>query len=155
MIRVFLDTNVLVDYLAHRSGFFEDSALIVSLAINNKVKLYVASMSFATASYLMAKHYRNDSAAIKLSISNFIRYCNVTVVDRSTIESSVASAFDDFEDGMQHACAMSCKADYIVTRNVSDFEGAVIPVLAPHDFLEALIAPPATDNACHHPAAPA
>ena len=44
MIKVFLDTNVLVDYLAEREKFFADVLLIVSLAIDKKIKLYVASM---------------------------------------------------------------------------------------------------------------
>ena len=139
MIRVFLDTNVLVDYLAHRGDFFEEATMIVSLAINKKIKLYAASMSFATASYLMARHYHNDSAAIKLAISNFIKYCHVMVVDRSTVETSVASAFADFEDCMQNACAMECKADYIVTRNVDDFTTSSLNVVEPSQFLQALI----------------
>lgn len=77
--------------------------------------------------------------AIKLAISNFIKYCHVTVVDRSTVETSVASAFADFEDGMQNACAMECKADYIVTRNVDDFTTSSLNVVEPSQFLQALI----------------
>lgn len=143
MTKVFLDTNVLVDYLAQRSDFFDDATRIVSLAINRKIKLYVASMSFATASYLMAKHYHNDTSAMKLAISNFIKYCNVTVVDRATVESSVASGFDDFEDGMQNACAMDCRADYIVTRNTADFSQSIIRAVEPNQFLNILISPEA------------
>lgn len=139
MTRVFLDTNVIVDYLVKREFFYSDAAIIMSLAKHRKIKLYAASMSFATASYLMAKHYHNDSAAIKLAISNFIKYCHVTVVDRSTVETSVFSAFDDFEDGMQNACAMECKADYIVTRNVDDFTASSLNVVEPSQFLQALI----------------
>lgn len=101
MIRAFLDTNVIVDYLAKREKFYENAAIIISLAKHKKIN--VASMSFATASYLMAKHYHNDASAIKLAISNFIKLCNITVVDRTTIEDSIASAFDDFEDGMQYS----------------------------------------------------
>lgn len=141
MTKVFLDTNVLVDYLAHRADFFDNATIIVSLAINKKIKLYAASMSFATASYLMAKHYHNDYKTIKLAISSLIRYCNITVVDRATIENSVASSFKDFEDGMQNDCTMRCNADYIVTRNVADFSDSPITVLEPSDFLKALIAP--------------
>ena len=71
MTRAFLDTNVIVDYLVKREFFYPDAAIIMSLAKHRKIKLYAASMSFATASYLMAKHYHNDPAAIKLAISNF------------------------------------------------------------------------------------
>ena len=136
MTRAFLDTNVIVDYLVKREFFYPDAAIIMSLAKHRKIKLYAASMSFATA---MAKHYHNDPAAIKLAISNFIKYCHVTVVDRSTVETSVASAFDDFEDGMQNACAMECKAEYIVTRNVDDFTASSLNVVEPSQFLQALI----------------
>ncbi len=97
MIHAFLDTNVLVDYLAQREEFFENAAIIISLAIQKKIKLSVASMSFATASYLMEKHYNNNSAAIKLAISNFIKYTDITVVDKKTIEGCISSGFKDFE----------------------------------------------------------
>ena len=142
MIKAYLDTNVLVDYFAQRQNFFIDATTIVSLAINKKIKLYVAALSFATASYLMEKHYHNNTAAIKLAISSFIKYCDVTVVDRTTIETSIASAFEDFEDGMQNACAVECKADYIVTRNVDDFEASTLKVVTPTEFLNILIFPP-------------
>lgn len=75
MRNVFLDTNVLVDYLAQRSGYFDDALLIVSLAIDRKINLFVAAMSFATASYLMEKHYNNDSAAVKTAIANSVFCC--------------------------------------------------------------------------------
>lgn len=137
MIRAFLDTNVIVDYLAKREKFYENAAIIISLAKHKKIKIYVASMSFATASYLMAKHYHNDASAIKLAISNFIKLCNITVVDRTTIEDSIASAFDDFEDGMQYSCASKSKANFIVTRNKVDFKESSIAVVEPGEFLNA------------------
>lgn len=34
MIQVFLDTNVIIDYLGNRTGFYDDAAIIMSLAIN-------------------------------------------------------------------------------------------------------------------------
>lgn len=141
MIRAFLDTNVVVDYMTKREGFYDNAAIIMSLAKHKRIKLYVASMSFATASYLMAKHYHNDTSAIKLAISNFIKYCNVTVVDRATVESSVASGFADFEDGMQNACAIDCRADYIITRNTADFSQSIIRAVEPNQFLNILISP--------------
>lgn len=50
MKRAFLDTNVIVDYLVRREGFYDDAAIIMSLAKHKKVKLYAASMSFALSS---------------------------------------------------------------------------------------------------------
>ena len=54
MKQVFLDTNVIIDYLGNRTGFYDDAAIIMSLAINQKIKLYAAAISFATASYILS-----------------------------------------------------------------------------------------------------
>lgn len=45
MKQVFLDTNVIIDYLGNRTGFYDDAAIIMSLAINQKIKLYAAAIS--------------------------------------------------------------------------------------------------------------
>lgn len=37
MLNVFLDTNVIIDFMARRENFYEDAATIVSLAINNSL----------------------------------------------------------------------------------------------------------------------
>ena len=39
MKNVFLDTNIFIDFLAHRGDFYEPAALIVSLGIQDKIRL--------------------------------------------------------------------------------------------------------------------
>ena len=46
--------------------------------------------------------------------------------------------FKDFEDCLQDECAEMVSADYIVTRNVKDFEHSKIPAIAPDEFLKLL-----------------
>ena len=58
MKNVFLDTNIFIDFLAHRGEFYEPAALIVSLSIQNKIHLQVSSLSFATASYILSQHHK-------------------------------------------------------------------------------------------------
>lgn len=45
-------------------------------------------------------------------------------------------AFKDYEDAVQSACAERVKADYIVTRNVRDFNNSRIVALEPAEFIE-------------------
>lgn len=133
MLNVFLDTNVIIDFMAHRDEFFDDAAIIVSLAINKKLKLHVASMSFATASYILSR--KVDDSKVKMIIGNFCNFCKVDVVDADCVEYGVTSKFKDFEDAMQFRCAQNANVDYIITRNVKDFEESSITALTPHDFL--------------------
>jgi hypothetical protein len=95
-------------------------------------------LSFATSSYLMSKYYHNDSLAIRNAIRNVINHCNICVVDRITVEESIESQFDDFEDAMQYSCAVHCGADYIVTRNLKDFTESSIPCYEPAPFLRTI-----------------
>ena len=71
MQQVFLDTNVIIDYLGNRTGFYDDAAIIMSLAINQKIKLYAAAISFATASYILSKNNDNNRIKTLRFFSNF------------------------------------------------------------------------------------
>ena len=134
MIQVFLDTNVIIDYLGNRTGFYDDAAIIMSLAINQKIELNAAAMSFATASYILSKNNNNDR--IKTLIADFCKICRVVSTDEECVNYATLS---DFEDAMQYKCAQKAKADYIVTRNIKDFKTANIKVRTPEDFLEDFI----------------
>ena len=43
--------------------------------------------------------------------------------------------FDDFEDCLQMRCAVNTNAQYIVTRNPSDFTSSIVPVVSPKEFV--------------------
>lgn len=133
MLNVFLDANVIIDFLAERENFFEDAAIIFSLGVNNKLKLHTASMSLATASYILSKN--NDTQIIKDKIKEFCKLCKINIVDGDCVKYATESEFDDFEDAMQYRCAQKIKADYIVTRNTKDFATAEIRTRSPHNFL--------------------
>ena len=137
MIQVFLDTNVIIDYLGNRTGFYDDAAVIMSLAINQKIELNAAAMSFATASYILSKNNNNDR--IKTLIADFCKICRVVSTDEECVNYATLSDFEDFEDAMQYKCAQKAKADYIVTRNIKDFKTANIKVRTPEDFQEDFI----------------
>ena len=136
MTQVFLDTNIIVDFLAVRKEFYTNAAIIMSLGLNKKIKLQASAMSFGTVSYLLKK---NDANTIKLLIKQFCTYCDIEIVDGDCVESATQSKFDDFEDAMQYRCAQKAKADYIVTRNTKDFKLSEIPALTPEEFLKEII----------------
>lgn len=137
MLKIFLDANVIIDFLAEREDFFKDAAIIFSLGVNNKLKLHTASMSIATASYILSK--KNDVQTIKDKIKEFCKLCKIDVVDADCVKFATESEFEDFEDAMQYKCAQKIKADYIVTRNTKDFTVAKINTRTPHDFLMEII----------------
>lgn len=135
--KVFLDTNILIDYFATRNDYHAAST-IVTMAKNGKYHLLVSSLSFATASYIMNAHHKKTNAEIVSMFAQFVQMCNVTPVDSLVIDEAIASRFSDFEDAMQYYSALREGADAIITRNREDFEAAQIEVYEPQQFLDML-----------------
>ncbi len=138
MKKVFLDTNVFIDYLARRGQFFTLAAEIVQLGHSQRVELLVSALSFATASFILESHHKLTNEVIMNKFAEFVKMCNVTPVDSLIIDEAIASHFRDFEDAMRYYSAIREGADAIITRNIGDFEAAQIDVYEPQQFLNML-----------------
>lgn len=61
----------------------------------------------------------------------------VTGASHSQVRQAVEKeCFDDFEDCLQDECAKAVKADYIITRNKTDFSFSDTKAVTPEEFLE-------------------
>ena len=139
MKKVFIDTNILIDYLARRGDFFAPAAQIVQLGQQCKCEILVSAMSFATASFILESHHKLPNEVIVQKFAKFVKMCNVTPVDSLIVDKAIASGFSDFEDAMQYYSAMREGADVIITRNCRDFIAAKISVFEPQAFLDMLV----------------
>lgn len=131
-MRLFLDTNVVMDMLQRREPFFLAAANLFALSAAEKVELFASPMTYATASYLIGKR---DISQVKPLLSQLRTLSHVTIADEATIDQSLASEFEDFEDGLQHFSATRHHIDYIITRNKDDFSHSQIKVLTPAEFM--------------------
>lgn len=138
MKKVFLDTNVLIDYLARRGTFFEPAAQIIQLGQEQKYEILVSALSFATASFILEAHHKLSAEAIAQKFSKFVKMCNITPIDSLVINEALVSHFPDFEDAMQYCSALRERADVIITRNSVDFRDGKIEVYEPQAFLDML-----------------
>ena len=139
MTKVFLDTNILIDYLSQREGFFEPTALVFQLGKRNKCRLLVSSLSFATASFILQAHYKLPQGEVVEMFAQIVKMCHITTVDSQTVNESIISPFNDFEDAMQYFSALRESAQYIITRNIRDYAGSAIQVFEPLSFLKSFV----------------
>lgn len=56
MKKVFIDTNVFIDYVARRAEFYTPAATIVGLAAKGHFCLLVSSLAFATADCIVTRN---------------------------------------------------------------------------------------------------
>lgn len=136
-MKLFLDTNVLIDYLAAREPFCHDIREIVCQSQINGILLVASSITFTTMEYVLKKKVPHDVLMNQFALLRKI--IHVPATDGETVDKAIASTFQDFEDAIQHYTAFG-NADYIITRNSKDFISySNIPVLTPSEFLKQYI----------------
>lgn len=135
MTDIFIDTDVIIDFLIDREPHSREAAIIFTLIEQKKLKGYVTSLTFSNLYYVLRKIESHKKVIVKLdSIS---RLLTILKVDQQTIKYAIASGFPDFEDSIQYNCALDYKKiDVLITRNIKDYKGSEIPVMTPADYLK-------------------
>ena len=134
MKHIFMDTNVVIDFLANRQPFSMDAAKLFDLAINEKVRIYISAVSYNNIYYILRQSLTN-AATIKL-LEELADFTEITDVTNTVIRQSLKTDFRDYEDAIQYYCALSIpKVDFIVTRNTKDFKKSILSVLTPMEAI--------------------
>lgn len=133
MKKVFIDTNILIDFLGEREPFYDAAARIVSRADRKEIELLVSSLSYATASYILMRY--NPQEMVMNKMKKFTPLCTVTGVGMEEVNESLYSAFLDFEDALQYHSALRAGSAVIITRNKKDFLSSALPVYTPDEYL--------------------
>ena len=133
-MKIFLDTNIIVDLLSDRQPFSKYAIQIFQKAENNEIQLYTSSHSIATTHYLLKKYL--EEKELRNVIYDLLEYLTVIAVDVDIIKKGLRTNHKDYEDAIQILCASSVQnIDYIVTRNTKDFKTSEIPVLNPDEII--------------------
>ena len=136
-MRILIDTNILIDVVARREPFFADAVAIFELCQQDKVEGYIAAHSVVNMAYILRKNFTLDELREIL-----LRLCKIFTVEAIDLSKLIAALndrdFSDFEDCLQTQCALNLRADFIVTRNVSDFAASEIPAVTPEQFFKLL-----------------
>jgi len=134
--RIFIDTNVMLDFLGEREPFYESIAKIASLAEKEKLTMVVSPISFATVNYFLSKYESSKVAREKLR--KFKILSKICTIDERTIEKGLNSSIKDFEDALQYFGATESECDIIITRNGKDFKQSLLPIMTAKEFLNSL-----------------
>ena len=134
MENVFIDTDVIVDFLTDRKPFSLESAKIFSLIDQKKIKGCVSSLSFSNLYYVLRKFGTHKK--VISSLQDLSEMVDILKVDSDIVKSALTSDFKDFEDSIQYFAAQQHKkADCIITRNIKDYKDSSLPVMTPETFL--------------------
>lgn len=134
-MKVFLDTNILLDTLVVRpdKSFTENSMQILSLGENGVLDLYISVLSVPTIAYVLKNKTSEQKKSIITDLTSIVK---VLPSLPQHVETMLESQIRDIEDALQVQSAKEGQCDLIVTRNTRDFTDAGMPVLSPEGLLE-------------------
>ena len=133
-MRIFVDTNVLLDVFLNRSGK-PGSLQVLNACVVPGNDGWITWHRLSNGFYIVRRETKTLDEAKRFA-SELLLWCNVATV--GTPEAIAAESMDisDIEDAMQIAAALACKADAIVKRNTTDFTNSPIPVMTPEEFIQ-------------------
>jgi predicted nucleic acid-binding protein len=139
-MRVMLDANVLLDCVVLEPSGLARAGKAASDQLLNACDSgvhqgLVAWHTLPIVAYYHGRQYSAEETAAM--IDALLAMLEVPSVSHRDAVQWRSFGIMDFEDTLQMACAVSGLADVFVTRNLTDFQGCVLPVMTPEAFLAA------------------
>ena len=131
-MKVFLDTNVLLDFEMGRDGIAEASE-IFQMGEDGKLDLCVSILTMANTAYIARKGRTKEK--LREDLSSLSGMISVLPMDSEQWHDALALNAGDLEDALQYECAKAAGCNCIVTRNTRDFGFSPIDVLTPKELL--------------------
>lgn len=136
-MRVFFDTNVIIDTLIEGRPSSEASILIADLTKLNQYRISISTLSIADTVYSCRKHF--GWRELLAHIDELRHRWRVLSLNEYNIYDALKSDCPDFEDAMQISIAEG-DCDVIVTNNVKHFKGyTALEVCTPQEFLDRIL----------------
>ena len=130
-MRVFLDTDVLLDFALAREPHFAASTKLMEWASGHPGQCAIAWHTLANLNYIT----RGKASGF---IRDLLDFVEVPRTGREQMMAALAMEFDDLEDAMQVASAVLFGSQMIVTRNVRDYKRSPIKAVTPAEALKVL-----------------
>lgn len=132
-MKVYFDTNVLIDVFTNRDEESKLSIFCYRLVLHGLIKGYINAKQLSDIYYVLNKNCDNNIAfdSIKTISSLF----EVVPYTAKSLINSETEKFNDIEDGSIDNCAKIFCCDYLITRNIKDFKTSSNNVLTPKEFI--------------------
>ncbi len=132
---VFIDTDVVLDFLLDREPFSSFASVIFTYSEGNEIKAYISPITISN-SYCILRKLASHNKVID-TLQKLLLVTNITTISKKDIVSALHSNFKDLEDAVQHFSAIShSNIDVLLTRNLKDYKNSEIPVMSPETYLK-------------------
>ena len=134
VIKIFVDTNILIDFIEQRPFDIEKTNSLFLLAQNHEIELHTSESVIATAFYI---------TRLAEQIEKVLYLLNIIYIPAGVLQTAFNSSFKDKEDAILYYGALHAGMDYFITRNEADFKKHLskqLPVISVKHFCDKIMA---------------
>ena len=139
MIKVLIDSDVVIDLFLDREPFVDQSERIFEKLAAGHAQGYVTAAALLNIYYIVRKTLGRDMALDCLQRLLETDGLETLAVDKEHVRAALDAGMTDFEDAVQVVAAQFAGIDMIVTRNIRDFRNAPIPAVTPEELLQKIV----------------
>ena len=132
MKRLFLDTNILIDYIDNRAGA-DDAEQIFACGFSGEAQLYASSLTFANMAYIIKGRTQQEKYDALNQMAGVVEIIDLR---KQEVIAAISQPVKDFEDMLQYQCAKTAGCDYIVTNDRRNYDFSDIPHFTSADFVK-------------------
>lgn len=133
-MKLFLDTNVLLDVLMENRPNHMDSATILRIVEKGVATAVITTQSIIDASYVYSQREKQSLKQFIKAIDTIMDIVEVEAITGKNITAAMRMPFNDFEDAAQIACSEMAGCDIIITSDHKFREYTFAPVYTPKSF---------------------
>lgn len=132
MRRVFLDTNILIDFIENRQGA-DAAEQVLEKSANKEFSIFASPLTFANMAYILGKRF--DKEKLYPMLDALEKQIEVLPMDRDQLRQAINHPSKDFEDMLQYQCALAGNCNVILTRDAKGFSDySLIPIMTAEEF---------------------
>ena len=136
-MKLFLDSNVVIDALVDRNEAHEAARLLVALGRIGEFDLWASPTQWTDMYYILTEGgKRSRDQEIRAILAAVRKAVHVSMMGEEEIDRALASSWDDFEDAVVYQAAVSVKPDALITNNKKDYVQSAVPVYTCAELFE-------------------
>ena len=137
-MKVFFDTNVLLDLLIHSRPGHDSSKLLLQVAREGVLEGYLSTQSIIDAAYVQTQTNHSGLEGFKESIRIIASILKVVPIESQDITSANDSEMSDYEDAAQLSCAENNGCDILLTSDKRFQRYSTMPSYSPQELVKLL-----------------
>jgi predicted nucleic acid-binding protein len=132
-MKIFLDTNVILDVMTKREPFYIDSSKVLTLVNEKIVSGYISAITISNIYYILRK--LKDKETAEDFITEILESFEIIPLTKDILSQANKISINDYEDGIQFFSALDCGCDFLITRNDKDYPKLGIRIITPAEFI--------------------